>query len=54
MRIRRAGSIFGSLLREMPCLNTAETTIITDKDKRSIEVIDEVLPLAINFFCSYH
>ncbi len=40
--------------REMPCLNTPETTIITDKDKGSIEAIDEVLPLAVNFFCSYH
>ena len=40
--------------REMPCLNTPETTIITHKDKGSIEAIDEDLPLAVNFFCSYH
>ncbi len=40
--------------REMPCLNSPETMIITDRDKGSIEAIDEVLPLAVNFFCSYH
>ena len=28
--------------------------IITDRDKGSIEAIDEVLPLAVNLFCSYH
>ncbi len=37
-----------------PCLNTPETTIITDREKGSIEAIAEVLPLAVNFFCSFH
>jgi hypothetical protein len=40
--------------RNMPCLNSVETTIITDRDKGSIEAFDEVLPLAVTFFCSYH
>ena len=40
--------------RNMPCLNSSETTIITDRDKGSIEAIEEVLPQAVNFFCSYH
>ncbi len=37
-----------------PCLNTPETTIITNWEKGSIEAIAEVLPLAVNFFCSFH
>ncbi len=36
------------------CLNTSETTIITNREKRSIEAMAEVLPLAVNFFCSFH
>ena len=38
----------------LPCLNTPETTIITDWEKGSIKAIAEVLPLAVNFFCSFH
>ncbi len=37
-----------------PCLNTPETTIITNWKKGSIEAMAEVLPLAFNFFCSFH
>jgi hypothetical protein len=37
-----------------PALNTPETTIITDWEKGSIEAMEEVLPLACNFFCSFH
>jgi hypothetical protein len=37
-----------------PCLNTPETTIITNQVKGTIEAIAEVLPLAVNFFCSFH
>jgi hypothetical protein len=37
-----------------PCLNTPETTSITNQEKGSIEAIAEVLPLAGNFFCSFH
>jgi hypothetical protein len=37
-----------------PCLNTPETTIITDWEKGSIEAMAEVLQLAVNFFCSFH
>jgi hypothetical protein len=37
-----------------PCLNTPETAIITNLEKGSIEAIAEVLPLADNFFCSFH
>jgi hypothetical protein len=33
-----------------PALNTLETTIITDREKGSIEAMEEVLPLAVNFF----
>jgi hypothetical protein len=33
-----------------PALNTPETTIITDREKGSIEAMEEVLPLAVNFF----
>jgi len=55
MRIMRAGSSFWKFAKSnMPCLNSIETTIITDRDKGSFEAIDEVLPLAVNFFCSYH
>jgi hypothetical protein len=32
-----------------PCLNTPETTIITNWEKGSIEVIAEVLPLSTSF-----
>jgi hypothetical protein len=46
---------FGHSQRKMhPCLNAHETTIITNREKGSIEAIAEVLPLAVNFFCSYH
>ncbi len=37
-----------------PCLNTPETTIIANREKGSIKAIAEVLPLAVNFFCSFH
>jgi hypothetical protein len=37
-----------------PCLNTLETTIITDREKVFIEAIAEVLPLAVNLFCFFH
>ncbi len=33
-----------------PALNSPETTIITDWEKGSIEAMEEVLPLACNFF----
>jgi hypothetical protein len=37
-----------------PCLNTPETTIITNWKKGSIVAIAKVLPLAVNFFCSFN
>jgi hypothetical protein len=37
-----------------PALNTPETTIITNWEKGSIEVMEEVLQLAVNFFHSFH
>ncbi len=37
-----------------PCLNTPQTTIITDQAKGSVDVIHEILPLAKNFYCLYH
>ena len=37
-----------------PCLNDPKVTIITDQQKGSIEAMQEVLPHAVNFFCSYH
>ncbi len=37
-----------------PCLNAPEITIITNREKGFIEAIAEVLPLAVNFFCSFH
>jgi len=37
-----------------PCLNHAWVTIITDQQKGSIEAMAEVVPKAVNFFCSYH
>jgi hypothetical protein len=37
-----------------PCLNTPQTTIITDQAKGSVEAIREILPLAKNFYCLYH
>jgi hypothetical protein len=37
-----------------PCLNHARVTIITDQQKGSIKAMAEVLPKAVNFFCSYH
>jgi hypothetical protein len=40
--------------KKHPCPNTPETTIITDRGKGSIEAIAEVMPLAVNFFCSFH
>jgi hypothetical protein len=36
------------------CLNTPETSIFTDWEKGYIEAIAEVLPLAVNFFYSFH
>ncbi len=36
-----------------PCLKTPETTIITNCETGSIEAIAEILPLAVNFFCSF-
>ncbi len=33
-----------------PALNTPETTIINNREKGSIEVMEEVLLLAVNFF----
>ncbi len=40
--------------RVHPRLNTPETIIITDQDKGSIEAMEEVLPHAVNFFCSFY
>ncbi len=37
-----------------PCLNTPQSTIIMDQAKGSVEAICEILPLAKNFYCSYH
>lgn len=37
-----------------PSLNQPDVTIITDQQKGSIEAMEEVLPQAVNFFCSYH
>ncbi len=37
-----------------PCLNTPQTTIITDQAKGSVEAICEIFPLAKNFYCLYH
>ena len=37
-----------------PCLNDPKVTIITDQQKGSIEAMRQVLPNAVNFFCSYH
>jgi hypothetical protein len=37
-----------------PRLNTLETTIITNWEKGSIDAIADVLPSAVNFFCSFH
>jgi hypothetical protein len=37
-----------------PCLNTAQTTNISNQAKGSIEAIHKILPLAKNFYCSYH
>jgi hypothetical protein len=37
-----------------PCLSTPETTIITNWEKGFIEAMAEVLPLAVNFFCSFY
>jgi hypothetical protein len=35
-------------------LNTPKTIIITDQEKGSIEAMEEFLPLACNFFCSFY
>jgi hypothetical protein len=37
-----------------PCLNHARVTIITDQQKGLIEAMSDILPHAVNFFCSYH
>jgi hypothetical protein len=37
-----------------PCINRPVTTVITDQQKGSIPALAEVVPLAVNFFCSYH
>jgi hypothetical protein len=37
-----------------PMIDQRTVTIITDQQKGSIEAMKEVLPLAVNFFCSYH
>ena len=36
------------------CVNRPITTVITDQQKGSIEAMKEVIPQAVNFFCSYH
>ena len=35
------------------CLNHAQITITTDQKKGSIESMADVLPIDVNFFCSY-
>ena len=37
-----------------PTIDQRTVTIITDQQKGSIEAMKEVVPLAVNFFCSYH
>ena len=37
-----------------PCINRPTTTVITDQQKGSIPAFAEVVPLAVNFFCSFH
>jgi hypothetical protein len=37
-----------------PCINRPVTTVITDQQKGSIPAFAEVVPLAVNFFCSFH
>ncbi len=37
-----------------PCINRPVTTVITDQQKGSIPAFVEVVPLAVNFFCSFH
>ncbi len=37
-----------------PSLNHPSVTIITDQQKGSVEAMAEVIPDAVNFFCSYH
>jgi hypothetical protein len=37
-----------------PCINHPVTPVITDQQKGSIPAFAEVVPLAVNFFCSFH
>ncbi len=37
-----------------PCINRPVTTVISDQQKGSIAAFAEVVPLAVNFFCSFH
>jgi len=37
-----------------PSINRADVTIVTDQDKGSMGAIEEILPAAGHFFCSWH
>jgi hypothetical protein len=37
-----------------PTINQSKYTIITNQDKGSLSVMEEIIPLAGRFFCSFH
>ena len=37
-----------------PSIKHAQVTVIIDQQKGSAEALQEIVPLAVNFFCSYH
>jgi hypothetical protein len=42
------------VLRVHPCLNSPEITILTDQDKGSIAAVEQEIPSAAQFHCSFH
>ncbi len=48
------GRFWEFTIRHYPFLNCPEITVITDQDKGSINAIEQHLPQACHFFCSWH
>jgi hypothetical protein len=52
---KKIGHDFGTSFKKMhPTINQSKNTIITNQDKGSLSVMEEVIPLARRFLCSFH
>ena len=46
--------VLGFVARIQPIINPPDVTLLTNQDKGSITSVVNVIPLAHNFYCSYH